>query len=116
MHGKSGYVKLGQKRSSRRDPRSEANPQGCPQSPRETGKVAIPARKERPFSARAALIRRTRYGRLPVHRVRSASRSKPLPRAVGASRGFTGKVDESATGSVNFFGPTLLELSCSSAL
>ena len=37
-----------------------------------------------------------------LHRARSASRSKPLPRAVGGSRRFTGKVDESATGSVNF--------------
>ena len=41
----------------------------------------------------------------PLHRARSASRSKPLPRAVGGSRRFTGKVDKSATGSVNFFGP-----------
>ena len=40
-----------------------------------------------------------------LHRARSASRSKPLPRAVGGSRRFTGEVDESATGSVNFFGP-----------
>src|SRR5581483_8540920 len=39
----------------------------------------------------------------PVHRARSASRSKPLPRAVGGSRRFTGEVDESATGSVNFW-------------
>src|SRR4051794_37850764 len=40
-----------------------------------------------------------------LHRARSASRSKPLPRAVGGSRRFTGEVDESATGSVNY-GPT----------
>jgi hypothetical protein len=38
-----------------------------------------------------------------LHRARSASRSKPLPRALGGSRRFTGEVDESATGSVNFF-------------
>ena len=38
-----------------------------------------------------------------VHRARSASRSKPLLRAVGGSRRFTGEVDESATGSVNFW-------------
>jgi hypothetical protein len=38
-----------------------------------------------------------------THRVRSASRSKPLPRALGGSRRFTGTSDESATGSVNFF-------------
>ena len=38
-----------------------------------------------------------------LHRARSASRSKPLPRAVGGSRRFTGEVDESATGSVNFW-------------
>src|SRR6185312_9902605 len=43
-----------------------------------------------------------------LHRARSASRSKPLPRAVGGSRRFTGKVDKSATGSVNFFGPNRL--------
>jgi len=40
-----------------------------------------------------------------LHRARSASRSKQLPRAVGGSRRFTGDVDKSATGSVNFFGP-----------
>jgi hypothetical protein len=38
-----------------------------------------------------------------LHRARSASRSKQLPRAVGGSRRFTGDVDKSATGSVNFF-------------
>jgi len=38
----------------------------------------------------------------PLHRARSASRSKRLLRAVGGSRRFTGEVDESATGSVNF--------------
>src|SRR4051794_30308558 len=36
-----------------------------------------------------------------LHRARSASRSKPLPGAVGGSRRFMGEVDESATGSVN---------------
>src|SRR3954464_13611740 len=43
-----------------------------------------------------------------LHRARSASRSKPLPRAVGGSRRFTGKVDKSATGSVNFLVPLRL--------
>src|SRR5436190_2257848 len=38
-----------------------------------------------------------------LHRARSASRSKPLPGAVGGSRRFAGEVDESATGSVNFW-------------
>ncbi len=37
-----------------------------------------------------------------LHRARSVSRPKLLPRAVGASRRFVGLVDESATGSVNF--------------
>ena len=32
------------------------------------------------------------------------SRSKPFARAVGGSRKFAGKVDQNATGSVNFFG------------
>jgi hypothetical protein len=38
-----------------------------------------------------------------LHRARSASRSKPLPVAVGGSRRPAGTVDESATGSVNTF-------------
>jgi hypothetical protein len=44
---------------------------------------------------------------LLLHRARSASRSKQLAGAVGGSRRFPGDVDESATGSVNFFGPIL---------
>jgi hypothetical protein len=47
--------------------------------------------------------------RLLLHRARSASRSKQLAGAVGGSRKFPGDVDESATGSVNFFGPEPLE-------
>ena len=61
-------------------------------------------------SAKSALFRPSPLliGPVPLgtffwHRARGASRSKPLPRAVGGSRRFTGKVDESATGSVNFW-------------
>jgi hypothetical protein len=69
----------------------------------------FPVRKMRPFCASRALPGHGRRVRLRLHRARSASRSKQLPRAVGGSRRFTGDVDESATGSVNFFGPVPLE-------
>src|SRR4051794_7094425 len=68
-----------------------------------------PTRKERAFRRGAPLAGtcpdRVRF---PLHRARSASRSKSLLRAVGRSRKaegrkFPGEADESATGSVNFF-------------
>ncbi len=62
-----------------------------------------PIRKERAFQPSPLLIRTCPLGTFFWHRARGASRSKPLPRAVGGSRRFTGKVDESATGSVNFW-------------
>jgi hypothetical protein len=40
-----------------------------------------------------------------LHRARSASRSKAHRATVGGSRKSAGAPDESATGSVNFFGP-----------
>ena len=43
--------------------------------------------------------------RFAVHRARSATRSKPVTQALRASGRSTWQVDESATGSVNFFGP-----------
>src|SRR5260221_5068622 len=61
------------------------------------------------FSHGQALSGHGRRVRLLLHRARSASRSKRLAGAVGGSRKFPGDVDESATGSVNFFGPTPLE-------
>ncbi len=60
------------------------------------------------FQASPLLIRGRPAGTFFLHRARSASRSKPLPRAVGGSRRFTGKVDESATGSVNFWSDTFV--------
>ena len=49
-------------------------------------------------------------GRLdsPLRRARSASRSKPHRATVGGSRKLVGEVDESETGSANFFGPKRL--------
>lgn len=40
-----------------------------------------------------------------MHRARSGIRSKPVTQAVRASGRSTWQVDETATGSVNFFGP-----------
>jgi hypothetical protein len=61
------------------------------------------------FSQRQALSGPGRRVRLVLHRARSVSRPKQLAGAVGGSRKFPGDVDESATGSVNFFGPAPLE-------
>ena len=69
----------------------------------------ISARKLRAFRPKPACPTRSRSVTSLLHRARSASRSKPLPRAVGGSRRFTGEVDKSATGSVNFFGPIFVE-------
>src|SRR5882757_4446667 len=78
-----------------------------PEKPWKCGQFAV--RKMRAFRMRQVLSGRGSRVRLSLHRARSASRSKQLPRAVGGSRRFTGDVDKSATGSVNFFGPTLFE-------
>src|SRR5918999_4611726 len=53
---------------------------------------------------RPCIVRKDRVPFL-LRRARSAIRSKPLRRAVGGSRKFLGGVDESATGSANFYGP-----------
>ena len=50
----------------------------------------------------SVLERRSPSIRCFVHRARGVSRPKPFPGAVGGSRRFVGRVDENATGSVNF--------------
>jgi hypothetical protein len=57
------------------------------------------------FAFRARLTGRASDRRLAVHRARSATRSKPVTQALRASGRSTWQVDESATGSVNLFGP-----------
>jgi hypothetical protein len=76
------------------------------QKPWKCGQFAV--RKMRAFPRGGPCIRPGPRGRLSLHRARSASRPKQFPRAVGGSRKFPGDVDESATGSVNFFGPAHL--------
>ena len=69
---------------------------------------SAPRRKRRnlrPLPARGRLTRGPPARRLAVHRARSATRSKPVTQALRASGRSTWQVDESATGSVNFFGP-----------
>jgi len=78
-----------------------------PQSPWKCGQFAV--RKMRAFRSGRVLSGPGRRVRLFLHRARSASRPKQLAGAVGGSRKFPGDVDESATGSVNFFGPAPLE-------
>jgi hypothetical protein len=79
-------------------------PQTSPQAAAKTVEMwTICCAQNARFSQRQALSGPGRRVRLFLHRARSASRSKQLPRAVGGSRRFTGDVDESATGSVNFF-------------
>jgi hypothetical protein len=79
-----------------------------PQTPWKCGQFAV--RKMRAFHLRQPLSGRGSRVRLFLHRARSASRPKQLAGAVGGSRRFPGDVDESATGSVNFFwSGTLLE-------
>ena len=77
------------------------------QTPWKCGQFAV--RKMRAFRLRQVLFRRALRVRLSLHRARSASRPKQFAGAVGGSRKFPGDVDESATGSVNFFGPDPLE-------
>ena len=72
------------------------------QTPWKCGQFAV--RKMRAFRSRQVLSGRGFRVRLFLHRARSASRPKQLAGAVGGSRRFPGDVDESATGSVNFFG------------
>jgi hypothetical protein len=89
---------------------SGINPQSSPQAGAKTVEMwTICCAQNAWFSPRQVLPGPGRPVRLLLHRARSASRSKQLPRAVGGSRKFPGDVDKSATGSVNFFGPVPLE-------
>jgi hypothetical protein len=73
------------------------------QTPWKCGQFAV--RKMRAFRGGGPCVPPAARGSLFLHRARSASRPKQFARAVGGSRTFPGVVDESATGSVNFFGP-----------
>jgi hypothetical protein len=87
-------------------PGSPKYPQASPQAVAKPVEMwTICCAQNARFSRREVLSPPGRRDRLLLHRARSASRSKQLPRAVGGSRRFTGDVDKSATGSVNFFGP-----------
>jgi hypothetical protein len=101
LEGSLGFV--------RGDDRLEA-PAGsirsCSRNPQDFPQVWLA--KSGVFAASALLHGHVCRGTFFWHRARSASRSKPLPRAVGGSRRFTGKVDESATGSVNFWSDTFV--------